>query len=81
VANAAVSPERLANISSLRDMAWADVPYICVRDEIGDRWFALVQVPAETVRRNRQLYVAALAITEVSDTPYAVLTGDLVDES
>jgi hypothetical protein len=72
VHNAAVAPERLANIKSLRDMAWADVPYICVRDEIGDRWFAFVQVPAENVRRNRRLYVAAIVITKVTDTPYAV---------
>lgn len=72
VHNAAVSPERLANISSLRDMAWADVPYICVRDEIGDRWMALVQVPAESVRRNRKLYLATLAVTEVTDTAYPI---------
>jgi hypothetical protein len=72
VANAAVSPERLANISDLRDMAWADLPYVCVRDEIGDRWLALVQVPNESVRRNRQLYLASIVITEVSDTPFPI---------
>jgi hypothetical protein len=70
--NAAVSPERLANMSSLRDMAWADVPYVCVRTEIGDRWLAVVQVPAGAVRRNRQLYLAPIAVSEVTDTAYAI---------
>lgn len=69
---AAVSLPRLANVKSLRDMAWQDVPYICVRDNLGDRWFAFVQVPNERVQRNGRLYIAQVGITEVTDTPYPV---------
>lgn len=69
---AAVAIPRLANIKSLRDMAWQNVPYVCVRDDIGDRWLAAVQVPNESVRRNRRLYMASVVVTEVTATPFAV---------
>ncbi len=69
---AAVALPRLANVKALRDMAWADLPYVCVRDDIGDRWFAMVQVPGDQVRRNRRLYTSTVNITEVTDTPFAV---------
>lgn len=69
---AAVALPRLANIKSLRDMAWQNVPYVCVRDNLGDRWFAVVQVPSERVQRNGRLYIAQVAVTEVTATPYPV---------
>jgi hypothetical protein len=69
---AAVSPPRLPDIESLRDMAWAEVSYVCVRNDIGDRWFAAVQVPNERVQKNRTLYFANVIITKVSDTPTPV---------
>jgi hypothetical protein len=69
---AAVALPKLANVTSLRDMAWQNVPYVCVRDNVGDRWFAFVQVPSEKVQRNGRLYIASVAITEVTDTPYPV---------
>jgi hypothetical protein len=69
---AAISPERLADFRSLRDMAWADVPYIAVRDEIGDRWYATVMVPGGNVRRNRTLYFAQVDVVETTDTAYPV---------
>lgn len=69
---AAVALPRLANVRSLRDMAWQTAPYICVRDNLGDRWFASVQVPSERVQRNGRLYIAAVNITEVTNTPYPV---------
>lgn len=69
---AAVSPPRLANMRSLRDMAWADVPYVCVRNDIGDRWFAAVQVPSGRVQKSRTLYFAAVTVTEVTATAYPV---------
>lgn len=58
--------------TSLRDLAWEDVSYICVRDELGDRWLANVNVPDGNVRRNRRLYMASVDITEVTDTPSIV---------
>lgn len=69
---AAVSPPRLANVVSLRDMAWADLPYVCVRNDIGDRWFASVQVPDDRVQRSRTLYYASVLVTKVTDTPEPV---------
>lgn len=69
---AAISPETLEDFTSLRNMAWADVPYICLRDEDGNRWFANVSVPGASVRRDRRLYMAPVTIVEVTDTPTPV---------
>jgi hypothetical protein len=66
---AAISPPTLADFTSLRDMAWDDVSYICVRDEGGNRWFATVIVPSGRVLHNRKLYLAPVQIIEVTDTP------------
>lgn len=62
--------------TSLRDLAWEDVSYICVRDELGDRWLATVLVPEGNVQRNRTLYMANIDITEVTDTPSIVALPD-----
>lgn len=69
---AAISPETLADFHSLRNMAWDTVPYICVRDEDGNRWFASINVPGARVQRGRRLYEATVDIIEVSDTPSQV---------
>jgi hypothetical protein len=69
---AAISPETLADFTSLRNMAWDTVPYICVRDEDGNRWFAAINVPSGRVQRGRRLYEAVVDIIEVSDTPSQV---------
>lgn len=69
---AAISPETLEDFTSLRDMAWTDVPYICLRDEDGNRWFANVSVPSGTVLRDRRLYLAPVTIVEVTATPTPV---------
>lgn len=66
---AAIPPESLADFRSLRDLAWESLPYVCVRDELGNRWFANVAVPSGKVRRNRSIYIASVQITEVTDTP------------
>jgi hypothetical protein len=68
VQGAAIAAESLADFRSLRDMAWADVPYIAVRDELGNRWYATVLVPNGNVRRNRTLYFAQVDIIETTDT-------------
>jgi len=72
LANAAVADPRLADGHSLRDLAWADLPYVCVRDDIGDRWLAAIIVPSINARRNRRLYNAELTVIEVSNTPSPV---------
>lgn len=69
---AAISPETLADFVDLRDMAWDTVPYICIRDEDGNRWFANVSVPAAKVMLNRSIYLATVDIVEITDTPTAV---------
>jgi hypothetical protein len=56
---------------SLRDLAWAALPYVCVRDTAADRWLTNINVPAGSVRASRSLYVAEVAITEVSALPFA----------
>jgi hypothetical protein len=66
---AAIPPESLANFRSLRDLAWESLPYVCVRDELGNRWFANVAVPSGKVRNNRTIYIASVTVTEVTDTP------------
>lgn len=68
VQGASIAAESLANFRSLRDMAWADIPYVAVRDELGNRWYATVLVPAGNVRRNRTLYFAQVDIVETTDT-------------
>jgi hypothetical protein len=69
VQQAAIPLPSLGNFRTLRDMAWLAAPYICVRDELGNRWLANVIVPDGIVSRNRRLYIASLTITEVTDTP------------
>jgi hypothetical protein len=74
VNNAMVSTERVRDgFRSLRDMAWDDLSYVCVRNELGDRWFAAVIVPSGTIQRNRRLYLARVDIAEVTDTPTEVI--------
>lgn len=69
---AAIAPETLGDFTSLRNMAWVNVNYVCVRDEDGNRWFAHVGVPSGNVLRNRKLYLAPVQITEVTATPTPV---------
>lgn len=73
VQQAAVPEDRIREgFRSLRDMAWEDVSYVCVRNELGDRWFAAVTVPSGRVQRNRRLFLAQVNVIEVSDTPCVV---------
>ena len=69
---AAISPPTLGDFTDLRDMAWDVVPYICVRDEDGNRWFATIFVPSGRVQLNRTLYFAPVTVQEVTDTAYPV---------
>lgn len=69
VSAAALTPSRLANFDDLRDLAWAELDYVCVRDELGNRWFATVIVPSGDVRGNRTAYLAKITVRLVTDTP------------
>lgn len=69
---AAIAPPTLADFNNLRDMAWDDVSYICVRDDDGNRWLAAVMVPSGAVRHFRGLYIAQVNIAEVTATPSPV---------
>lgn len=59
----------------LRDLAWADIPYVCVRSGEGDRWFANVQVPSGVMRSRhtaeKQQLVSVRVIQVLEDpTPF-----------
>ena len=68
----AISLPSMANGKTIRDLAWSNYPYICVRDDLGNRWFATVQIPNINVRNNRQAYMATAIITETTQIPFAV---------
>lgn len=78
VNSTAVALPSLANVRSLRDLAWEPLAYVCVRDDVGNRWFANVRVPAVNVRRGRRLYLAATTITEVTDVPAVISLGSTI---
>ncbi|ROT27206.1 hypothetical protein [Micromonospora sp. HM5-17] len=70
---AAVPPGTMdKGFTDLRDLAWDTLPYVCVRDELGNRWLAALLVPSASVRRSRKrghLHLAQLTVVEVTDTP------------
>lgn len=57
---------------SILDLAWSDLDYVCVRDDVGDRWFAHIAIPNSSMRRNRKIQMVELAVIEVTDTPTQV---------
>lgn len=69
---AAIAPETLGDFTGLRDMAWTDTSYVCVRDEDGNRWYATILVPGGRVQLYRRLYMAPVEIIEVTATPSEV---------
>ena len=72
---AAIPTPTVADFTSLRDLAWDQLPYVCLRDEDGNRWFANITVPSATVSLNRTLYMATIQVTEVTDTPDPVVVS------
>lgn len=58
----------------LRDMAWADLPYVCVRTGAGDRWYASVRVGGGTMQRRTGDYigVAQVTVTQTQGAPTPV---------
>lgn len=69
---AVTGPVVQRGFNSMRDLAWASLPYVCVRNEAGDRWYANVSVPSGSFSRNRTLQIVQIQVTEVSTTAYAV---------
>lgn len=69
---AAIPAPSLPGFKSLRDLAWQQLPYVCVRDELGNRWFAAIQIPTGRVVANRGAYLADITITEITDTAVEV---------
>lgn len=71
VQNAAVSNPVLERaFLTLRDLAWASMPYVCVRTSNGDRWYAAVEVPSGTIARKRRQQLVQVRVTQVTDTAY-----------
>lgn len=68
----AVTPSALSEFRSLRDLAWAQLPYVCVRNEQGKRWYANVLVPGARIRAGRTSYFADITVSEVQEVPTAV---------
>jgi hypothetical protein len=60
---------------SLRDLAWEQLPYVCVLDHRGGRWFAAVLVPSGDLRESQQVYLANIDVIEVTDTPSVVASS------
>ena len=60
--------------TTLRDLAWARLPYVCVRDELGNRWLSNVTIPKGTVRRHDHGHqeIAEIVVTEVTATPATI---------
>lgn len=61
--------------TGLRDLAWDTVPYVCVRDELANRWLSTIMLPGASVRRvygEGHLALAQLGIYEVTATPAPV---------
>lgn len=56
----------------LRDLAYRDLPYVCVKDDQGNRWFATVIVPDGTVRRPKSIVIASVRVIESTDAPWPV---------
>lgn len=66
----AVEPPSRARWHPLQDLAWAPVPYVCVRDHEGNRWYANVQVPGGTVNTPDVRSFAEIVVTEVAKLPH-----------
>lgn len=68
-----VPPRTLSDgFTGLRDLAWDTVPYVCVRDEMSNRWLTAVAVPSGSVRdvpRRGHLMLAQATFSEVTATP------------
>jgi hypothetical protein len=75
-----VVPPTLAQYDPLRDLAWAPIPYVCIRDGEGNRWYASMAVGGGSNRRSgpggsQELWTANIEVVEVADRPSVVDTS------
>lgn len=78
VNNALVSHDRLrAGFRSLRDLAWDDLSYVCVRNELSDRWLSTIIVPSGSIQGGRRKFIARVDVIEVTDSPTQVLLDSI----
>lgn len=57
---------------TMRDLAWDTVTYVCVRNDIGDRWYANVNVPGGNFSKNRTISNINVTVTETYTYPSTV---------
>lgn len=60
---------------SLRDLGWQDLPYVCVRDELGNRWYATILIPEGSRKRMKvagHLNLATVGVVETTEDPFPV---------
>lgn len=69
IASTTPSPAIVADARGLREVAWADLPYVCVRDDRGNRWLANARVANVSWHDDRSFALADLDITELTTTP------------
>lgn len=74
-AGCSVALPTLDLFSPMRDLAWAPIPYVCVRDGEGNRWFANIQVPDGTGVRPGERWLAEIAVVEIAAEPDVHLTS------
>lgn len=68
-AGCSVSLPTLDQFSPMRDLAWAPIPYVCVRDGEGNRWFASLVVPDGSGVRPGERWLAEIGVTEIASDP------------
>jgi hypothetical protein len=63
---------------ALRDLAWAPIPYVCIRDGEGNRWFANVEVPSTLVSKTEgtEIWRADLTVIEATTRPHNLDTSE-----
>jgi len=60
----------------LREISWAPIPYVCVRDGEGNRYFASIEVPQIINRQRGDRWYAEIRVTTATDTPAIVDTSN-----
>lgn len=59
----------IATFDDIRAICTADLPYVCVLDHHGNRFYAKVQCPSGRHRLNAMTYIAVLTVTTLTDDP------------
>lgn len=74
---AAVAGVGVPAAGMLRDLAWAFVDYVCVRDNDGNRWFANIRVPDLDAYQDagNHLTWVTVQVVEVTATPSIATVG------